>query len=595
MANGRHYFISTARRKPWKQNTTSRLFTIISLEVRSLIPLRSILCGLLFVAAPLAFTQKTSTTAPRPQPETPPPASTQALAHGRLVLVLPFENHSGQASLDWIGQAFPEIFNRRLGSAGFLPISRSDLLYALNHLGLPQSFQPSRASAIRLAQTLDADYVVFGSYTTAGTALNTTTQVLDITGLKLGAQLTSQAELTHLLGTLNSLAWQVTRQLDPNYAVAEQTFIAADSDLRVDAFENYVRGLTEGSTDERIRHLRESVRLSPHFYPAWLALGKAYFANQNFEQAASTLGHLTKDDPNALEADFYRGLAFFYTGKYMEAEDAFAFDSTRLPLPEVVNNQGVAAARRGKDAGALFQQAIIADPKDADYHFNLALALRRRGDIAGAVREIDQAVKLRPQDTEAAGLATALHEEQNPAAATKINAALNTSRNTTPAGDQNNGPLERIKRTYNEASFRQAAFEMEQVQTMRLSALSPTERATALVKEGTQFFNRGLVLEAEREFQAALVADPSSAVAHAGLAQVRERSSDPDAARQEAQKSLQLKPNVTAHLVLARMDLQADQLSAAAGEVSQALQIEPANANAHGMKQALEQRGQQVP
>jgi len=46
--------------------------------------------------------------------------------------------------------------------------------------------------------------------------------------------------------------------------------------------------------------------------------------------------------------------------------------------------------------------------------------------------------------------------------------------------------------------------------------------------------------------------------------------------------------------VLARMDLQANQLSAASGEVSQALKIEPANANARGIKQALEQRGQQV-
>jgi len=566
-------------------------FTIISLEVRFLIPFRPILCGLLLAAAPLVCAQQPASAAPRPQPETPVSASTQAIAHGRLLLVLPFENHTGQASLDWIGQAFPEIFNRRLSSAGFLPISRTDRIYALDHLGLPLNFQPSRASAIRLAQTLDADYVVFGSYTTTGNTLNTTAQILDVTNLRLGASLNEQADLTRLLDTLNSLAWKVTRQLDPSYAVAEQTFIAADSELRLDAFENYVRGLTEDSIGERIRHLREAVRLSPRFYPAWLALGKAYFANQDFELAASTLGHLTKDDPNALEADFYRGLSFFYTGKYLDAEDAFAFDSTRLPLPEVVNNQGVAAARRGKDGAPLFQQAITADPKDVDYHFNLALALRRRGDLAGAVREIDQAVKLRPLDTEAGSLAATLHtEQQNPdAAATKVNASLTTSQN-----NATNGPLERIKRTYNEASFRQAAFEMEQVQTMRLSALPPAERAAALTKEGIQFFNRGLILEAEREFQAALQADPSSSAAHAGLAQVRERSGDPDAARQEAQKSLQLQPNVEAHLVLARMDLQANQLSAAAGEVSQALKIEPANANARGIKQALEQRGQQV-
>jgi len=559
--------------------------------VRLLTPIRSIVCGPL-LAAVLVFAQQPITSQSRPA--APASATTQSVAHGRLLLVLPFENHTGQPSLNWIGQAFPEIFNRRLASAGFLPISRTDLMYAYDHLGLPDNFQPSRAGAIRLAQMLDADYVVFGTYTTTGATLNTTAQVLDVTGLKLGAQINNQSESTHLLDTLNSLAWQVTRQLDPAYAVAEQTFIAADPDLHLDAFEQYVRGLTESSMDERIRHLREAVRLSPQFNPAWLALGKAYFAQQNFDLAASTLGHLSKDDPNALEADFYRGLSFFYTGKYMEAEDAFAFDSTRLPLPEVVNNQGVSAARRGKDAGALFQQAVTADPNDADYHFNLSLALRRRGDIAGAVREIDQAVKLRPRDTEAANLAATLHnEQQNPASAAKMNASLSTVQNAQDNADK--GPLERIKRSYNEASFRQAAFEMEELQTARLSALPAGQRAAALTKEGTQFFNRGLILEAEREFQAALAADPSSAAAHAGLAQVRERSNDLDAARQEAQKSLQLQPNVTAHLVLARMDLQANQLSSAAGEVSQALQIEPANANALGMKQAIAQRGRQVP
>lgn len=522
------------------------------------------------------------------------PAAAQAQAHGRLLLVFPFENHSGQASLDWIGQAFPEIFNRRLGSAGFLPISRGDRLYALDHLGLPLNFQPSRASAIRLAQTLDADYVVFGFYTANGNTLNVTAQVLDVTALKLDTMLNEQADQARLLDLLNSLAWKVTKQLDPSYAVAQQTFVAADSDLRVEAFENYVHGISEDSATERIRHLREAVRLSPGFYPAWLALGKAYFSNQNFELAAATLGHLPKDHPSALEADFYRGLAFFYTGKYLEAEDAFAFDTTRLPLPEVVNNQGVAAARRGRDGIPLFQQAITADPKDADYHFNLAVALRRRGDLAGAAREIDQAVKLRPQDTEAASFAATLQNElQNPAAATKANVSLTTQNNT--ANTASNGPLERIKRTYNEASFRQAAFEMEEVQTMRLSTLPPSERAAALTKEGTQLFNRGLILEAEREFLAALQADPSSAAAHAGLAQVRERSNDLDDARQEAQKSLQLQPNAAAHLLLAHMDMQSNQLSAAASEVSQALKLEPTNANANVMKLAIQQRGQQVP
>jgi tetratricopeptide (TPR) repeat protein len=183
--------------------------------------------------------------------------------------------------------------------------------------------------------------------------------------------------------------------------VAENTFVAADAKLRIDAVENYTRGLVESDPEEQIRHLKEAVRLDPSFSPALMALGKAYFVNQQYELAANTLGRLPRDDANAREADFDRGLAYFYLGSYVKAEDAFAFVSKQLPLPEVVNNQGVAVSRRGHDATALFQQAVAADPDDPDYQFNLAVAMSRKKDVAAALRAIGQVVKLRPQDTEA--------------------------------------------------------------------------------------------------------------------------------------------------------------------------------------------------
>ncbi len=334
-----------------------------------------------------------------PNPSGDPTAEPQT--RGRLLLVLPFENHTSQPNLDWIGEAAADILNRRMGAAGFLAISRGDRLYALDRLGLPQSFQPSRATTIRIAQNLDADSVILGSYTVTGDRLSATAQVLDVKALKLSPPIQQEADLKNLLNILNSLAWHLARQLDPSYSVAEQTFLAADSPLRVDAFENYIRGTIAEAPAERVVHLKESVRLNPTFTPAWFALGMAYFANQDYDAAAATFGRLSKDDRRALEADFYRGLAFFYTANYMKAEDAFAFVSMRLPLPEVVNNQAVAASRRGRDGAPLFQQAVTADPKDPDYHFNLAVALRRRNDIQGAIREIDQELKLRPQDTEA--------------------------------------------------------------------------------------------------------------------------------------------------------------------------------------------------
>ncbi len=395
---------------------------------------------------------------------------------GRLLLVFPFDNRSDQPNLDWISEAIPEVLNRRLASAGFMPINRDDRLYALDHLGLPTAFQPSRASAIRLAQTLDADYVIVGSFSTAALAFRAKAQVLKVDSLHMSAPIQEEADMTHLLDVLNSLAWGLAKQIDPQFAVARNTFVAAGAGLRVDAFENYIRGLVETDPQEQIRHLKEAVRLDPGFSPALLALGKAYFANQQFELAATTLGRLPRNDPNALEADFDRGLAYFSVGSYVKAEDAFAFVSKQLPLPEVVNNQGVAASRRGQDATSFFQQAVAADPNDPDYQFNLAVALSRKKDVAGALRAIGQTLKLRPQDTEAQSFQAALRSEPQHTAATAASASTRVNAAFDPAAGTDSAPLERIKRTFNEASFRQAAFEMEQMEEQHLATLPPEKQ-----------------------------------------------------------------------------------------------------------------------
>jgi tetratricopeptide (TPR) repeat protein len=550
--------------------------------------------------------QSSASTSAQAQSQSPAANPAAAEPHGRLILVLPFENRTGQPNLDWIGSGAADIFNRRLDAAGFLTISRGDRLYALDRMGLPANFQPSRATTIRIAQLLDADFVIIGNYTLSGQQLGASARILNVHQLTLSQPITEQAGLTSILDTFNRLAWDTAHKLDPAYSVAEQTFLAADGPLRPGAFENYIRGMIAEAPADRISHLLEALRLSPGFTPARLALGRAYFADQDYDDAAATFGQMPRDDPNALEADFYRGLAFFYTGKYLKAEDAFAFVATELPLPEVVNNEGVAASRRDRDGTALFRQAIAADPRDADYHFNLAIALRKHNDIPGAIREIQTDLKLHPQDSEAQSFLASL---QNPAptpAPTPVPAAASPAQDS-PAQDstpspaqsaetsEESLPLERIKRSYNETEFRQAAFEMEQIQDARLAILPPAERAQKLVASGDQFLHRGLILEAEREYHAALMANPTSALAHAGLAQVRERSSDLKAARSEAQQSLQLGPNVPAYLVLARLDLQSNQLAAAAGEVSAALHLDPRSTGALGMQQALIAKGQPVP
>lgn len=551
--------------------------------VRLIYPLRSflILSALVLFCSPLSLPlhardQSASETAKLP-----------AKAHHQLLLVLPFDNRTGQANLDWIGEAVSEIFNQRLGASGFDIISRDDRQYALEHLGLPRNFEPSRATAIRLAQTLDADDVIVGFYSLQNNTLHLSAALLDVNALRLSAPLVEDGPLDHMLDVLDALSWQVARGLDPRFPLPEASFHAASANLHLNGFENYVRGIIEQEPAERIRHLKVAVAENPGYSPAWLALGMTYFSEQQFDAAAAALGHLKKTDPAALMAEFYRGLAFFYTGHYDEAEAAFAFVAAQLPLPEVVNNQGVAASRRGHDGGALFQQAILGDPHDADYEFNLAIALARRGDTANALATVEQALKLRPQDSEALSLQNMLRQPGAPAvmpASVQNNTGAN---NDSDSQARRALPLERIKRSYNDASFRQAASEMEEMEAEHLASLPPEQQAAALTKNGNAYLGRGLMLEAEREFQLALATNPNDADAHAGLAEVRRRNGDDAQARAEAQTSLKLRPNPAAWLTLARLDRTQHQLPAAREDVSRALELDPNNSDARGLQQAL--------
>jgi tetratricopeptide (TPR) repeat protein len=504
----------------------------------------------------------------------------QSLPGGRVILVLPFENRSGNATLNWIGDSFPDTLDRRLNSAGFLTISHDDRVFALTHLGLPGDFRPSRATTIRIAQQLDANYVVIGSFTIANGLIDIQSQVLSIDKLTLSPPVTGGADLDRLYDAENSTAWKVARTIDPTFNVAEQTFLGAgEGAVPLPAFEDYIRGINASTSAEALVRLKTAVAAAPNYTAALLALGKQQYLARDYTSAAATLSRVPLSDPQALEANFYLGLARFNAANYAGAYNAFDFVSGRLPLPEVVNNQGVALSRQGKDAVALYQRASAADPSDEDYHYNLAIALWRRGDLPTALQQADAALKLKPNDPEAGSLRAHV--------------------SIAPAGsrlDPNAGfaPVERIRRNYSEAAFRQAAFQLDQLRAARMATLAPAARANEYTTLGRDYLAQGLLPQAEQQFQSALAADSNSAAAHAGLAEVRERSGNAKDARAEAQHSINLQPNVPALLVLARLDIAQNQLPAAAGDVSRALHVEPANSAALAMRQNLQQRGQSV-
>ncbi|HEX8712066.1 MAG TPA: tetratricopeptide repeat protein, partial [Terracidiphilus sp.] len=229
-------------------------------------------------------------------------------------------------------------------------------------------------------------------------------------------------------------------------------------------------------------------------------------------------------------------------------------------------------------------RAAAADPNAADYHFNLAVSLKRHGNTTAALNEMAECLKLHPGDSEAQSVLAAWRSGPGGAAAVKTAAAKT---DVADAVDTSPDPLERIVRTFDAAAFREAGAMVDQIDAARLAALPASERARKLSVEGNDYLNRGLVLEAERLYQSAIAEDAKSAEAHAGLAEVRRRTGDDAAARQEANEALKLNPSPEAYLVLSRLDMAAGHWSEAGNEAGEALKLAPANQAAQQLSREI--------
>jgi Tfp pilus assembly protein PilF len=149
--------------------------------------------------------------------------------------------------------------------------------------------------------------------------------------------------------------------------------------------------------------------------------------------------------------------------------------------------------------------------------------------------------------------------------------------------------VERIKRNYDESSFRQIVLQMEEAGEQGLTK-DPRAHARFHVVRAHELFAQGFITEAEREFREAAALDSSNVDAHAGLAQTLESKQDLAGARIEAEAALRSRPSVELLLLLARVNMGENKTDAATENVDRALQLDPANPSALSLKQTIAAR-----
>ena len=508
-----------------------------------------------------------------------------------IYLVFPFENAGASPRLDWLGEGLEELTIQRLSAAGQQVYSHTGRTGELDRSGLPPTAKLSRASMLRIAQNMDADYVIFGRFTSDGQTLMVEAQILRVSPTRLLPAIRETGPLDSLMDLHVKLLWRLLSANDRAYPRTLEEFSKAQRPLRLDAFEHYVRGLLASDDDPRLRELREAARLEPEWPDPDYAIGDAYYARRDCDSALIWFAKVPKTHDRYVEAVFATGVCRLLMNQPEKAEEVFLSLQGALrnnlvsgaDLPEILNNLALARARQNNTAAAVadLRRAAELDPDEDDYPFNLGLLALGANDFAGAANYFREASEREPDKAEnralmilsleKAGKKAEADQERDTAAETFGPDALPVVRL-----DAKKDTLLRLERVRSEMDTTALRLEIVSAgDSANVAAAAVADTPAAHIRRGRQELSAGRVDAAEVEFRAALVADPGNASAHNGLAEVYRRRGKLDDSAKELQASLAIRDSAAVRTTLARVYLEQKKVDLARAELERALKLAP--------------------
>jgi tetratricopeptide (TPR) repeat protein len=362
-------------------------------------------------------------------------------------LVLPFFNISKNPSLDWMGESFTESIREALSSEGLMALGRDDRVEAYKRLSLRPYSLLTKASVVKIGQELDAELVIFGQYdvkpvpdstSKSRGSLQITARVLDLKHVKQSPEFREVGALENLASLQEHLAWQTLRYLKPASAPSEAEFEQRHPAVRVDAVENYTRGLLATSADDKHRFFTQAAHLDAHYSLPDFQLGRLLWGKKEYASAADWFQKVPPGDVHYHEANFFLGLCRYNTGDFAGAAAAFQTVALVVPLSEVYNDLGAAKSRANSVPAAVdnFRKALEGDSSDPVYQFNLGYALWRAGSFTAAAERFHAVLDHDPDDAVAALLLDRCAKRSGPR-----------------PGDSQTEGLERLKTNYEESAY----------------------------------------------------------------------------------------------------------------------------------------------
>jgi tetratricopeptide (TPR) repeat protein/TolB-like protein len=555
-------------------------------------------CGALFLAAAAHGAQEKS-------------ANSRAGVSGSqqgVYLVFPFQNAGASPRLDWLGEGLEELTIQYLSAAGQQVYSHAGRAAEFERDGLPFSARLSRASMLRIAQDLDVDFVIFGSFASDGKSLTVESRVLRIDPIGLLPVVRESGPLESLMELHGKVVWRLLAANGRPYWFTLAEFSKAQRPLRLDAFEHYIRGLLANDDEAKLRELREASRLEPGWPDPYFALAETYLTRNDCSTALPFLAHVPKTHERYVEALFSTGVCRLQMNQPDRAEEAFTSLQSTLgadskgdrpgvsggDMPEILNNLAIAREHQGKTSAAEsdLRRAMDLDPDEDDYPFNLGLLALRADNSTAAAEYFREASDRRPENPEDRALLI-----QSLGKAGKKAEADQERESAVEAFGPNALPVVRLEpkseifqrferiKTELDATVLRLEITPAQPPTNSAGDNGALDTTASHVRRGRQEMTAGHLDVAEQEFRGALRAEPTNAAAHRGLAEIEHRRGKLDAAVKELQASLEARDSAVVRTMLARVYLEQKKLDLARAEVQRALKLAP---NYSEAKQLLE-------
>ncbi|HEX9962382.1 MAG TPA: tetratricopeptide repeat protein, partial [Pyrinomonadaceae bacterium] len=551
-------------------------------------------------------------------------------------MILPFENTSGKAEFNWVGESFADALSdlfssKEVKATRLNVISNEERKIIQQRLQVPLTTLPSLATSLKLAQKSGATLLISGKYNIVpaqgevGASVSVTAKIIRVNEgrflseeLSDGRKITRDINLSDALANLQTvegqLAYQILYQRDKALPFSQNLFIESASKIPARAFEAYIKGLLTSESDlqSRENYFKNAMRIYSEdektkggtYADAALELGHFYLNQRKFTEAIDYFSRVPTEDSRYAEAAFYTGLIYWQQNNFEQALAVLRPLADDLKLTSVYNTLGAIAVqaslaeKKNKQKGAallnegleLLKKSAESAPDDAQSRFNYGYALFLNNNFTEAAQNLRPALAARPTDGEAYFLLAKSLEKLGDATAADFD---NQARRFLPNYAKYETEWTRSKTVDASLRIQQPARKdfVSVVMTKRQNTpvQTPVNETESLLGQARAFYKAGRDDDAMQILRRILASEPMSAEAYLLLGNIHLRRGDMEQAVSSLKTALFWDNRlIEAYIALIKIFLEKKDCLQAQSYLESALKLEESNQEVVALQRQVE-------